>query len=493
MHSGISSISVKTSHEVLELQSGTVFTDSSVDIEGAAEFDSRFESNNVVVEVAPELEGSFIRFESGTTGTEVGGKVEDNTSVKLENSIRGSFHQGNYQFKYGLQCMAIGLVSIAKHTVDSIFSWQTKDLDRVVVLGDELYMALRDTNRISHLCNLLYVPDLPKQSVIDGENFLFQYGDFVCGDVDVVEGEFIESGAYCSLSIALEKIFAQYDSCLLTLCSSTCAIISQNGQYAFIDSHARSGLGMVDGSGRSVVVYFSTLKDLFNHICHLAAGLSDKQKPFEIAGVCVTVTNVKPRKLPIISAVTCKPTDEFGLGHSHIQHVSKSCESANVSCKHSNITSAINDLVLDNGSISQLDVPKIKNAKRTKSLTLTESCKDFDKTFEVEFDLASTKDLPVNIDGRNKCKISVGTYTSKKFKRNDVIEVNSDVEFVSDATNKNIFSPVCKHVCQTLCAHLNVDFVKANVPVFRHVGFLGVPCKNDSIVADGNCFFRAIS
>lgn len=41
--------------------------------------------------------------------------------------------------------------------------------------------------------------------------------------------------------------------------------------------------------------------------------------------------------------------------------------------------------------------------------------------------------------------------------------------------------------------HTNVDFVKPSVPVFRRVGFLGVPCKNDSIVADGNCFFRAIS
>ncbi|XP_016400038.1 OTU domain-containing protein 4-like [Sinocyclocheilus rhinocerous] len=56
-----------------------------------------------------------------------------------------------------------------------------------------------------------------------------------------------------------------------------------------------------------------------------------------------------------------------------------------------------------------------------------------------------------------------------------------------------MFSPICKNVCQSLCTLLNVDFEKTNVPLFTRVGLLGAPCKNDSIVADGNCFFRAIS
>ncbi|XP_073681624.1 uncharacterized protein [Garra rufa] len=246
----ISSISVKMGQEDSELQSGTVFTDKPVDIESAGH-------------------------------------------------IRGSFHQGNEQFKYGgLQCMAIALVSVAKHKVYSVFSWQTKDVDRVLVLGNELYTALRDTNRISQRSNVLCVHDLPKQTIIDGDNFLFQYGEFVSGEVDVVEGELIDSGACSSLSIGLETIFAQYDTCLLTVCSSTCAIISQNGQYALVDSHARSVVGMIDENGRSVVVYFSSLKDLFNHICLLSTGLSEKEKPFEIAGIYVTV---KSSQLPILS------------------------------------------------------------------------------------------------------------------------------------------------------------------------------------------------
>ncbi len=404
----VSSISVKTGQE--DNACGTELPGSDVDIKGVDEF--------------------------GNTGPEVAAAFDKSTSVRLENSIRGSFHQGYHQFKNsGVQCMAIALVSLAKHTVDSAFSWQTKDLDKVLVLGNELYTTLQDTNRISHSSNLLCVSDLPKESVIDGESFLFDYGDFVCGDIDAVDGELIESGACSSLSVGLEIIFAQYDTCLLTLCSSTCAIIFQNGQYAMIDSHARSALGMVDGNGRSVVVYFSSLKDLLSHICLLAKGLTQKQqKPFEIAGICVTITTVKP---------------------------------------------------------IQRNASKIKNEKCTENFRLAESCKASEKTFEIVFNENSVNDLAANNDARKKCKSSVSNCTLKKLKRYDV---NSDVEFVSDVQNNNMmFSPICKHVCQTLCTRLKVDFEKLNVPVVTHVGSLGVPCKNDSIMADGNCFFRAIS
>lgn len=50
-------------------------------------------------------------------------------------------------------------------------------------------------------------------------------------------------------------------------------------------------------------------------------------------------------------------------------------------------------------------------------------------------------------------------YSSKKRKIYVAIEANSDVEFVTGVINKNMmFSPICKHACQTLCSHLKVDF-----------------------------------
>lgn len=99
-------------------------------------------------------------------------------------SVRGSFHQGDRRrFQHaGSQCMAISLVALTQHSVDSVFSWQTENLDKVVVFGDRLYNEITaGSNRGgTHLCVL----DLPRVSVIDGQTFEFGYGEYVSGDVD---------------------------------------------------------------------------------------------------------------------------------------------------------------------------------------------------------------------------------------------------------------------------------------------------------------------
>ncbi len=56
---------------------------------------------------------------------------EDGRSVR---SIQGSFHQGDQKFERGgPKCMAISLTALAKHTVESVLSWQSRDLDEVLV------------------------------------------------------------------------------------------------------------------------------------------------------------------------------------------------------------------------------------------------------------------------------------------------------------------------------------------------------------------------
>lgn len=115
--------------------------------------------------------------------------------------------------------------------------------------------------------------------------FRFEYGDFVSGYVDVVDGEFIRSGACMTLVEALQTMFAKYDSCFLTLNGSTCAIIKQNYQFAVVDSHACSSAGMVDGDGFSVVVYYNSLRCVLRHIENLAACIGGNPKIFEISGI----------------------------------------------------------------------------------------------------------------------------------------------------------------------------------------------------------------
>ncbi|XP_058472555.1 uncharacterized protein LOC131445864 [Solea solea] len=312
-------------------------------------------------------------------------------------SVRGSFHQGDQRFKYrGVQCMAVSLAAMAMHKTKSVFSWQTRHLDKAVVCGDKIYTSLRDNNLICGGHTIPCIPELPKQLDKDGHSYDFEYGDFVTGDVNVVEGEFIDAGVCTTLKDGLEKMCMEYDTCFFTLLSRTCGIIREGERFAVVDSHARSADGMVHPNGKSVVVYFSSLEHLIQHVSCFAAGFRGTQKLFEIAGVRVTVK-------------------------------------------------------VDGGG-SQSSSGKI-GAKRK-----------------------ATK-MP--------------TRTSKRFKRSD--PVDSDVAFVSEVTVKElVFNPVRNDVARTLCDKLHVESEKVD-DLFSIVGVLGAPCKKDTIVGDGNCFFRSVS
>ncbi|KAG7999536.1 ATP-dependent DNA helicase PIF1 [Nibea albiflora] len=341
--------------------------------------------------------------------------------VQIEKSIRGSFHQGNAVLRNpGVQCMAVSLVSIAKHSVHSVFDWEKKDLDSVLFLGDDLYSSLRCSNMISGGSRLLCVPDLPQQSVLYGQTFAFVYGEWVTGTVGVDQGELVDAGVGMSLVKGLEYMLGKYSTCFLTLAASTCAVICEHGRYAVVDSHARNACGMVDANGKSVVVHLPTLEDVCNYACRLSVSLGAGHRPFEIAAV--SVTN------PV--------TDDH----------SSDCLSEHVVCAEDSVASSVSE---------------------SASVIERSSCK------------------------RKRANVNV---TFKKRKSSDITAVNSDVEFICDVSSKGLqFDPLDKRVAQALCKQLNVDFEKQDRQTCSSAGMLGTPCTSDSIVADGNCFFRAVS
>ena len=94
-----------------------------------------------------------------------------------------------------------------------------------------------------------------------------------------------------------------------------------------------------------------------------------------------------------------------------------------------------------------------------------------------------------------KRKVAWGSpCVSKWVKISDVaVDGEADVVFVADVQGRTLqFNPLCSDVAQGVCKKLNVKSEKADAVSFE-VGELGVPCKKDKIVADGNCFFRAVS
>ncbi|XP_030019133.1 uncharacterized protein LOC115439438 [Sphaeramia orbicularis] len=384
----------------------------------------------------------------------------DHGRIRLVKFVRGSFHQGDRRFLYrGVQCMAIALVSLAKHMVKSVFLWERLDLDQVLVEGDKLYCDLRTKNLFRHVSGLLSVPDLPKVFPIDRPEFSVHCGDTWSGEVGVTSGEWIDVGVYVSLQNGLERIFSQYSTCLLTLCGNTSAIICEDGQFAVVDSHSRSSCGLVHGDGTSVVLYFSCLDDLHQYLYCLAESLTSGEKPFELSAI--SISSVVCPALSGVSVETCisEMSTASVPGFSEVFDV---CAASSVS---------------ESGAGVELR-PVLSGISILTSSSEVSSGSEAESTAT---------------DGRKR-KISSQTCVSKKFKHIDSTADKSDVEFVDVVRNVElVFRPLGVDVCQSLCSQLNIDFMKVGGLVCREVGCLGVPCTNEKIVPDGNCFFRAVS
>lgn len=85
------------------------------------------------------------------------------------------------------------------------------------------------------------------------------------------------------------------------------------------------------------------------------------------------------------------------------------------------------------------------------------------------------------------------THKSKKAKLDFVTDIDSDVQCTSVQTSPMLFNPISESVSRALCKNLKMEFEKVTVADPKTVGPLGVPCFNEKIVEDGNCFFRSVS
>uniref|UniRef100_A0A8C7WW28 Uncharacterized protein n=1 Tax=Oryzias sinensis TaxID=183150 RepID=A0A8C7WW28_9TELE len=125
--------------------------------------------------------------------------------------------------------MAISLVAAAKHTVKSVFQWDSCELDSVLLAGDQVYSDLQRQNKITDSAGFLRVTDLPDQVVVDGVELSCVFGEVVSGDAKINSGEFVDVGVLVPLKEGLVRMTAKYNTCLLTMCENTCAVIAENG------------------------------------------------------------------------------------------------------------------------------------------------------------------------------------------------------------------------------------------------------------------------
>ncbi|TKS65838.1 ATP-dependent DNA helicase PIF7 [Collichthys lucidus] len=279
----------------------------------------------------------------------------------------------------------------------------------------------------------------------DGQTFAFKSGSWVIGKVGLDQGELIDS-VLVSMTGGLKSMLAEYGTCFLTIAGSTCAVICEHGRYAVVDSHARNACGMVDANGKSVVVHLPTLEDVCHYARQLSVSLGAEHKLFEICAVSVTIPVADdPSSQCLSEHAVCAETGAVSVTIPVADDPSSECLSEHAVCAEMTVTDC------DSESASIIE--------------------------------SSTKRKRPNVN-----------FALKTRKSSDVTAVISDVEFTCDVSSKGLqFDPVDKKVAQALCKQLNVECEKQDRQMRSSVGMLGTPCMSDSIVADGNCFFRAVS
>ena len=88
-----------------------------------------------------------------------GGDIETNpsTTYNLEKIVHGSFHQGNSQLlreTAGIQCTCNGKYALCWTHIKQMFHWVIRDLDHILVEGNNSYKSL-------HALDILSVDELP--------------------------------------------------------------------------------------------------------------------------------------------------------------------------------------------------------------------------------------------------------------------------------------------------------------------------------------------
>ena len=199
--------------------------------------------------------------------------------------IRASTHQGHTQFRgNGRQCMAISTLAILLSQKMPPRQWDPYKLDELLQKGDELYITLVEKN-----------PQLEYLTFSDINNEV--------SDVNVSESlhgtlsTYSNSGSpspFFSLEDAVDKLLTVNSQCLFTMGNTmpcyTSAIVKDDNQFYFFDSHSRSDTGMLAPDGAACMTVHRNLDDLCLFIRHLASTLKlTSPIPFEAANLLETL------------------------------------------------------------------------------------------------------------------------------------------------------------------------------------------------------------
>ena len=198
-------------------------------------------------------------------------------------SIRGSIHQGHETFSEhsrGQQCAFMSLAALLFNRSNSVDLWTQTNINDILCRGDRMYL-LALTNKMVPDANSLSIEELPEVATSQNNvEYRLNYNKFYQGRID---RSFCGDGLFCSLKQVSMNGFSDSSNAMLVLDGYVIAVIKKSDFLYLFDSHARNSMGIPDENGTAVVLKFSELDEIQNHVETLEHCLN--VRTFEIASV----------------------------------------------------------------------------------------------------------------------------------------------------------------------------------------------------------------
>ena len=165
-------------------------------------------------------------------------------------SVSGNFNQSDSRFGYtaGTQCSCNALYSIFWSKIRSVSIWTSKDLDKILISGDQIYKSLNTNMYLS-------VDDLPKTIEIAGYSINVNLLELFTGEATMIRNDPF-----------LRTFLGRYNNsvaCILIIGDYTLALFRFTREICFIfDSHSRNDRGFPVPNGNSICMKFPNLQAL---------------------------------------------------------------------------------------------------------------------------------------------------------------------------------------------------------------------------------------
>ena len=177
---------------------------------------------------------------------------------------------GENSGKYaGNQCAVIALFALAAAFLHPINTWQSSNIENAILSGNDAYTRYIDQQNLQ--------PHYIAQDELLAFNVLPVTNGFSRVNVHVTnihhglfygiigQGSDI-SFASSDINHAIQTASEISPNLLLTVASSTIAVINDNNGYYIFDSHARDSTGNVSEHGSAVLLYYRCIDDLCNYL-----------------------------------------------------------------------------------------------------------------------------------------------------------------------------------------------------------------------------------